>query len=497
MPASRRNAGTAGRGTARRRCRRGRRSTPDAGAPVATRVHRRPDELHGCGRPGECRDDETEEHVGADVRGDEEAVVGVQRARGRDHEAHDGDARRDRAPDGPGLPATTQPDHPCHVRRGEQDGCHEPEEVDVPRGQPAPRAWSVRERIVREELGRCRVGRLAQCDLVRRGGGPAECRGEPGCDAHDRELRHDEHPERTTAPGPSGQRTDRPLPLDRTDDPHRDDGRDLDEHEDAVRCEQVRERTDTDLRRRRPGDRDEHEAPERDARVPADDERQTVAVEDRTDEDDHHESADPQRGADEVQPERGDRGVVTRGAGGVPLLRERDETDHRDAGGEGDHAPPAHGEAEHRHGGGDEDGDEPGEPEVRAGEEHPHRLPELLVERDLRPRDAEEREERRDDARHGPETAAAAATSIARSHSGAVRESPIVVRASPPMVAAAARSTTTRAIGRPKRTTAPGSAMSAGFAPPPITSATNREKNAASSSTAGPMERAIRFTRQA
>ncbi len=93
--------------------------------------------------------------------------------------------------------------------------------------------------------------------------------------------------------------------------------------------------------------------------------------------------------------------------------------------------------------------------------------------------------------------AAAAATSIARSHSGAVRESPMVARASPPMAAAADRSTSIRAMGSPKRTTAPGSAISAASAPPPTTSATSRDTNAASSRTPGPAMRAMRFTRQA
>ena len=92
---------------------------------------------------------------------------------------------------------------------------------------------------------------------------------------------------------------------------------------------------------------------------------------------------------------------------------------------------------------------------------------------------------------------APAATSIARFHSGPERESPMVASASPPIVAAADRSTTSRAIGSPKRTTGPGSAMSAGFAPPPMTSAVSSATNPTSRSTAGPAMRAIRFTRQA
>ena len=93
--------------------------------------------------------------------------------------------------------------------------------------------------------------------------------------------------------------------------------------------------------------------------------------------------------------------------------------------------------------------------------------------------------------------AEAAATSMARFHSGAVRESPMVASARPPMVAAADRSTRTRAMGRPKRTAEPGSAMSAASAPPPTTSATRSDTNATTTSTAGPAMRAIRFTRQA
>lgn len=75
-------------------------------------------------------------------------------------------------------------------------------------------------------------------------------------------------------------------------------------------------------------------------------------------------STDPQRRTDQVQPQCRHGGVVAGGAGGVALLRERDEADHRDAGGQGDHAPRTDGEAEHRDGRGDEDGHEPGEAEA-------------------------------------------------------------------------------------------------------------------------------------
>lgn len=92
---------------------------------------------------------------------------------------------------------------------------------------------------------------------------------------------------------------------------------------------------------------------------------------------------------------------------------------------------------------------------------------------------------------------AAAATSMARFHSGPDRESPTVASARPPIVAAADRSTTSREIGSPKRTRGPGSAISAAFAPPPMTSAVSSATNPTSRSTAGPAMRAIRFTRQA
>ncbi len=111
----------------------------DARRPVVTRVHGGPDQPDGRRGPEECGDDEPEQHVRADVGGHQEAVVRVQRAGRRQDQRHDRDRGGDRALQRPGDAATPQSDHTGGVRGGDEDGGHQPEQVDVPGGEPPPR----------------------------------------------------------------------------------------------------------------------------------------------------------------------------------------------------------------------------------------------------------------------------------------------------------------------------------------------------------------------
>ena len=277
----------------------------------------------------------------------EEAVVVVQRARGRDDQAEDRDRGRDGATKRPRGATATQPDDPGGVRRHEQHGDHQPEQVEVPVRRPPPRPRRGGQGVVGEDLGRGRVARLAQGDLVDRGGRPTERRGEPGRDPHHRELDDDECPERPSALRGRCQGDDRTPTLHCSEDTERDDRSGLHEHERAVRGGQVRERA-------RPGSaptRPRRRRPARSSRAPrwSTGRRRVRAGRPGTTPRTRVSITIPPihtRGADQVQPERGDGGVVAGGAGGVPLLRERHEADHRDARRQGDHAPGPDGEAQ-------------------------------------------------------------------------------------------------------------------------------------------------------
>ncbi len=194
---------------------------------------------------------------------------------------------------------------------------------------------------------------------------------------------------------------DQEPPLRRTEEPERDERRDLREHQHAVWGAQLRPGPDAKGRARIPRDRDDDEADERDRGVAGEHHLQTFRAELGAQQHDREESAEPHGCEDEVQAERRDRGVVPRGAGGVPLLRHRHERGHREHRHEHEGGLVAHGEAQHRDGGGHERGREPCLAERDRGDELSELLPEDVGELECLARDDEEREDPGGGARDG------------------------------------------------------------------------------------------------
>ena len=173
----------------------------------------------------------------------------------------------------------------------------------------------------------------------------------------------------------------------------RDERRRLRDHEHAVRGAELVPRADAERGARVARERDDDEADQGDRRVAREHDREALAVELVAQQHDRQQPAEPHRGEHEVQPERGDRGVVPCGAGGVALLRHRHQGGHGEHRDERERRVVAHGEAQHGHGGGDERGGEPRLPELDRGDELPELLAERLAEVEGLARDDEERED--------------------------------------------------------------------------------------------------------
>ena len=145
-----------------------------------------------CTGDQEQRDRHRQEHVPDHVHAEQVVLVGVDRAGGDPEQQQQAGDPQHRSVDGPLVAAVAQPPNPCEIQE-DAEPCGEcPQQVEVPRGEPA----------VDRQLGRKR--RTGQ-DLRRRAHrGEIGCRGRSRATqggrgtagkAHERELEGDQPPE--------------------------------------------------------------------------------------------------------------------------------------------------------------------------------------------------------------------------------------------------------------------------------------------------------------
>ncbi len=315
---------------------------------IAPLVNRPQSERDRCRGHEQNGDHHTERHVREHVLTEQELLVDVDAAVRHVEQQRDTRHPQRAAIPRPGVATTAQAPHRREVEeRGEH--AHEyPQDVEVPRREQSLEGNRGRQGSTGKQLGRRRVGQIGCRHQPQRSRGSRQRGRHPRCHTHERELGHHEPPEPAAAFAVRCEPRNEKPPIRDTEEPECAQRADLHEYEDAVRRQQVLERPDADLRTHVAARHDRDEAHQRDRRVPRHEVTEPPRLYPKADERQSQNAAQPQSGADDMNPDRADRRVMAGEIPGVTLQRHRHESE---AGGERhrEHeALVAHGEAQHR-----------------------------------------------------------------------------------------------------------------------------------------------------